>query len=87
ALVRADITEGLPGAPLALAFVILDAATCAPLSGARVDVWHADADGRYSGYRGQGDAGVSTRNAAFLRGTQFTGADGVANFRTIYPGW
>ena len=84
---RSDIAESLPGAPLALSFVLLDAATCAPLSGARIDIWHADSDGRYSGYRGQGDAGVSTRNATFLRGTQVTGADGAARFRTIYPGW
>jgi protocatechuate 3,4-dioxygenase beta subunit len=41
----------------------------------------------YSGYRGQGDDGVSTRGQTFLRGTQLTGADGQVRFATIYPGW
>lgn len=87
ALVRSDIAEGLPGAPLTLTFALVDAATCAPLAGARLDIWHADADGRYSGYGNQGDARKSTRNATFLRGTQFTDGQGVARFRTVYPGW
>ena len=30
---------------------------------------------------------LSTRGQTFLRGTQFTGADGQARFATIYPGW
>jgi hypothetical protein len=45
------------------------------VEGARVDLWHADGQGMYSGYSGQGDDG-STRGETFLRGTQFTGADG-----------
>lgn len=77
-LVRADIAEGRPGLPLVLRLQVVTA-DCAPVSGARVDVWHCDADGAYSGV--QGDGGT------FLRGTQATGADGVAEFRTIFPGW
>jgi protocatechuate 3,4-dioxygenase beta subunit len=86
-LVRADITEGRPGAPLALTLQVVSAKDCARLKGARVDLWHADGLGMYSGYRGQGDNGVSTRGETFLRGTQFTGADGQVRFATIYPGW
>lgn len=86
-LVRTDITEGRPGAPLALTLQVVSAKDCARLKGARVDLWHADGQGMYSGYRGQGDAGVSTRGETFLRGTQFTGADGQVRFATIYPGW
>ena len=86
-LVRSDITEGRPGAPMELALQVVTA-DCAPVEGARVDVWHCDALGNYSGFARQGgDAVVDTAGETFLRGTQFTGADGVARFRTIYPGW
>ena len=86
-LVRVDITEGREGAPLALALQVVSATDCAAIKGVRVDLWHADGLGMYSGYRGQGDDGVSTRGQTFLRGTQFTDADGQARFATIYPGW
>jgi protocatechuate 3,4-dioxygenase beta subunit len=86
-LVRADITEGRPGAPLALTLQVASVKDCTRLHGVRVDLWHADGQGMYSGYRGQGDDGVSTRGQTFLRGTQFTGVDGQVRFATIYPGW
>ena len=86
-LVRADITEGLPGAPLRLTLQVVDA-DCRPLDGARVDVWHCDAAGNYSGYTSQGsDRTRDTRGETFLRGTQFADARGVASFRSIWPGW
>jgi len=78
-VVRRDITEGRPGAPFDLAVTVVDADSCEPIEGAAVDVWHCDAEGVYSGV--QGDSGT------FLRGVQMTGADGVASFRTIFPGW
>ncbi|MCO6382802.1 intradiol ring-cleavage dioxygenase [Oceanicola sp. 502str15] len=80
-LIRADVTEGLPGLPLALALQVVNA-DCRPIEGARVDIWHCDAVGRYSGY-----ARENTNGETFLRGTQITGAGGVARFSTIYPGW
>ena len=86
-LVRADITEGRRGASLALALQVVSTTDCAAIKGVRVDLWHADGLGMYSGYRGQGDDGVSTRGQTFLRGTQFTDAQGQARFATIYPGW
>ena len=86
-LVRADITEGLSGVPLEVRFTVLDQAGV-PYAGARVDIWHCDASGLYSGYAGQGDdRKVSTRGKTFLRGSLTTGADGVAAFRSVYPGW
>jgi protocatechuate 3,4-dioxygenase beta subunit len=86
-LVRADITEGRPGVPTELKLQVVDA-MCRPLANARVDVWHCDATGLYSGYGGQGDdRGTSTVGATFMRGTQMTGADGVATFKTVYPSW
>ncbi|MGZ8410044.1 MAG: intradiol ring-cleavage dioxygenase, partial [Hyphomicrobium sp.] len=56
-LVRADITEGRPGAPLDLTLRVIEHGPCTPIANARVDVWHADAGGIYSGYNGQGDDG------------------------------
>ena len=64
---------------------IVEAKDCVPLQDARVDVWHADGLGLYSGYAGQ-DTG-SAKGETFLRGTQFSGADGDVRFNTIYPGW
>ena len=78
-LVRRDITEGRPGTPLGLRVEVVDADGCAPIENAAVDVWHCDADGTYSG--------VSGDDGTFLRGIQTTDAEGVAEFRTIYPGW
>jgi protocatechuate 3,4-dioxygenase beta subunit len=86
--VRADITEGRPGAPLDLALRIIEQGPCTPIANARVDIWHADAGGIYSGYAGQGDDGqVSAKGETHLRGTQMTDADGRVTFRSIYPGW
>jgi protocatechuate 3,4-dioxygenase beta subunit len=84
-LVRSDITEGKHGAPLLLILQIVEAKDCAPLQEVRVDVWHADALGLYSGYARQ-ETG-SAKGRTFLRGTQFTGAQGEVRFNTIYPGW
>jgi protocatechuate 3,4-dioxygenase beta subunit len=87
AKVRADITEGLPGVPLEVRFVVMDASG-APLPGLRVDIWHCNAAGLYSGYAGQGDnRRTSTVGATFLRGTLTADDGGVAAFRTVYPGW
>jgi len=87
-LVRAQIAEGRTGVPLRVDLRVIDGATCAPSIGARVDLWHADAQGIYSGYEGQGDKqDLSTVGQKFLRGTQFTDGKGAASFQTIYPGW
>jgi protocatechuate 3,4-dioxygenase beta subunit len=100
-LVRSDITEGKPGTPVELAITVVDADSCAPVRDAAVDIWHTDASGIYSGYEaastggpggggpggGPGGGGGTTDSTRYLRGTQVTGADGVATFQTIYPGW
>jgi protocatechuate 3,4-dioxygenase beta subunit len=80
-LVRRNITEGRPGTPLALRTVVVDASTCRPIKNAAVDVWHADAGGVYSGF------GAGAANRTFMRGIQRTTAKGLAQFRTVYPGW
>lgn len=87
AMERVDITEGRPGIPTRVRLQVVDAA-CLALEGARVDIWHCDATGVYSGYPGQGDDGsIDTSGQTFMRGTQFTDAHGVAEFETVYPSW
>ncbi|HEX6375744.1 MAG TPA: intradiol ring-cleavage dioxygenase [Allosphingosinicella sp.] len=81
-LVRQDIREGRPGVRLRLRLQVVGAADCAPAEGARVDLWHCDAAGVYSGYDRENSAGE-----AWLRGTQLADVDGVVAFETLYPGW
>lgn len=84
---RVDITEGRPGIPTRVRLQVVDAA-CLAMEGARVDIWHCDATGVYSGYAGQGDDGsVDTTGETFMRGTQFTNASGIVEFETVYPSW
>ena len=78
---RRDIREGHPGTLLTLRLTVLNAASCKPIKGAAVDIWHCDAAGNYSGFGG----GTSSRT--FLRGIQKTDENGLAIFTTIYPGW
>jgi protocatechuate 3,4-dioxygenase beta subunit len=90
-LIRSDITSGQTGAPMDLALQVVRAGDCATLANARVDVWHADAIGLYSGYEKQaGVGGISPTLAVgqqYLRGTQFTDTQGHARFQTIFPSW
>jgi len=79
ALLRADITEGRPGLPMTLQMQVVDQG-CTPIADARIDVWHCDADGIYSGYNGY-------EGETFMRGTQMSDADGMVTFSTVYPGW
>jgi protocatechuate 3,4-dioxygenase beta subunit len=86
--IRSDPTTGevKPGLPLELVFRVMRVGSegCLPLSGAMVDVWHCDALGVYSDVA---DPGFDSTGQKFLRGFQLTDGDGVARFRTIYPGW
>ncbi|MGH2348891.1 MAG: hypothetical protein ACRDFT_05435, partial [bacterium] len=86
--IRSDPSTGKTssGAPLELAFVVsrVGESGCAPLSGARVEVWQCDADGVYSDVK---DPLFDTTGRKFLRGHQLTDAEGKARFTTIYPGW
>jgi hypothetical protein len=78
---RRDITEGKAGTPLLLNLKVLNASTCKPVKNAVVDIWHCDAEGVYSG------AVANNPGTNFLRGLQKTSAQGVATFKTIYPGF
>ena len=79
-LMRSDIREGKPGVALALNLRVVEAGSCAPLAGALVEVWHADAAGVYSAF----DAAPGE---TFLRGFQRADAEGRVEFLSIYPGW
>lgn len=72
------------GTPLTLNFVVTRVGTggCTPLGGVNIDIWHTNAQGKYSDIQSEG-----TRGQKFLRGSQVTGANGQASFSTIYPGW
>ena len=84
---RQNIVEDRVGAPIRMAVRVMRVDEgCAPLKDALVDIWHADAEGVYSGYPGQ-LGGQDTSGQTFLRGTQVTDADGLVLFYTIYPGW
>ncbi|MFI8182411.1 intradiol ring-cleavage dioxygenase [Actinacidiphila glaucinigra] len=97
ALVRRDITEGRQGIPLLLRIAVHGVASSGPVAGAKVDVWHCDAGGHYSGHldedpdRPHENTSLASRPATdeqrFLRGVQITDSMGVAEFATIYPGW
>jgi len=88
--IRADSESGdeRPGTPfvLTLNVVAVSGASCAPLEGAMVDVWHCDALGAYSGFNDSAE-GFSTVGEDWLRGFQNTDASGRVEFTTIYPGW
>lgn len=71
------------GVPLTLTLRVssVGGASCVPLAGAMMDVWHCDANGAYS------NSDRDTSGKQFLRGHQLTDAGGAARFTTIYPGW
>jgi protocatechuate 3,4-dioxygenase beta subunit len=71
--------------PLTLTLSLVDVnAGCGPIEGARIDVWHCDADGVYSGVSQPGN---DTTGQTFCRGIQLTDPNGQATFQTVYPGW
>lgn len=80
----ADSPRGVEGLPLYLAIRVYSTSTPAhiALPGVQIDVCHCDAQGRYSGNAAHGSAGRT-----WLRGHQFSDADGAVIFRTVYPGW
>ena len=84
-MIRSDVREDRAGVPLTLTITVNNAsAGCTPLSGATVDIWQCDAEGRYSQYS---QGGFDGRASTFLRGMQTTDASGRATFMTIFPGW
>ncbi len=87
-VVRSDIRSSFgtssntaPGVPLQLDITLVDSnASCAPLAGHAVYLWHCTRDGLYSLY----SSGVQNEN--FLRGVQVSDSRGKLRFSTVYPG-
>lgn len=89
---RRDITEasnGKVGMPTRLAFRVVNVATCEPIAGATVDIWHTDNNGVYSAPISQFCNGTDpvVQTQRFGRGVQTTDANGWAYFDTFFPGW
>ncbi|MEP7274219.1 MAG: intradiol ring-cleavage dioxygenase, partial [Acidobacteriota bacterium] len=88
--IRPDPTNGTvkAGIPLQLNFSVnrVGGTSCAPLSGALVDIWHCDALGSYSDVA-NGGGQANTSGQKYLRGYQITDPNGAVQFTTIYPGY
>ena len=86
--IRSDPVTGTvkEGSLLTISFIVSQVTEieCVPLEGAKVEIWHCDAEGVYSGVS---DPGFDTTAQKFLRGYQVTNTDGQVSFITIYPGW
>lgn len=86
---REDISEGNPGLPVRLAFLVVDT-DCNPIPNASVDVWHTDIGGLYSGEDAIDMCTLNDPEAEagrWYRGIQTAGADGKVYFDTCFPGW
>ncbi|KAL4919305.1 Intradiol ring-cleavage dioxygenase [Aspergillus aurantiobrunneus] len=88
-LIRYDISDGEEGVPVYLEGQFIDINTCEPIKDLYWDVWNCNSTGVYSGVQssmnGDGDDD-SNLDKTFLRGIQKTDADGVAGFKTVFPG-
>ena len=88
AYVRSNIVDDRTGVPFTVTITIQNTNnSCAALANAIVDIWHCDAAGNYSEYGGTGMQSTNYQSVHFLRGRQETNSDGLASFRTIFPGW
>lgn len=83
---RQIINENKPGLPLDLTLTVVNINdNCRPIQNARIDIWHNDGGGSYSGFANQ--PGGNMTGQTFCRGIQLTNEDGQVFFQTIYPGW
>lgn len=78
---RQDVREDQQGVYQRLALQIIDINTCKPLQGARVDIWQANAVGRYA-KQDRKDG----KNVWWLSGAYTSSEWGTADFDTIFPG-
>ncbi|OFC69789.1 intradiol ring-cleavage dioxygenase [Alteromonas confluentis] len=93
-----DISEGQTGLPMQLCLQLTDA-SCNPLVGYEIEVWHCDVEGIYSGDT-TGSSDTNGFNSSFctgndaealqsrwFRGIAVTDSSGRVNFATCFPGW
>ena len=81
---QADLCASGPGGAQKLTVTgrVLGMPECAPLAGALVEVWQADARGDYT----QVTPGKKDDPGCLLRASLTTGADGRYRFQTVVPG-
>ncbi|WP_434422579.1 protocatechuate 3,4-dioxygenase [Nannocystis pusilla] len=88
---RQDVSEGWAGLPVRLALLVVAADTCEPLANAKVEIWHTQRTGVYSGVTPSGafcyGDDPEAENHLYFRGTQTTASDGRVDFDTCFPGW
>ena len=77
---RQDIREDRVGVQLRQKVRIIGAGNCQPMPNVRVNIWHCDRDGNYSGYG-------TESGLTYCRGYQITDENGECEFITIVPGW
>lgn len=95
---REDISEGELGVPMILVLKLVNA-NCQPIQNADIDIWHCNAEGLYSG-NSAGSSNASSFNTGFctgsdnralnsrwFRGVQKTDSQGMAYFKSCFPGW
>ncbi len=87
---REDVSESLAGLPVRLVLRVVNDA-CAPVAGARLQIWHTQRSGVYSGKTPSGSfcygKDPEAENHLYFRGYQTTDEDGVVAFDTCFPGW
>lgn len=85
---RTDIREDQPGVDHRFRLRIIGSNNCIGMPNLRVDAWHCNVDGYYSGYTVNAHLGSQNNTAArWLRGIQMTDANGEVEFLTRFPGW
>lgn len=85
---RTDLREEQAGADHRVRLRIIGNANCLPMANCRVDFWHCNVDGYYSGYTTSAHLGQQNHvGERFLRGIQMTDANGEVEFLTKFPGW
>jgi protocatechuate 3,4-dioxygenase beta subunit len=77
---RQDIREAEEGVQLNLKMRIIGQNNCLPMANVRVNIWHCNNKGNYSGY--DTEVGLT-----YSRGYQMTNANGEVEFITHFPGW
>jgi len=77
---RQDIREDRVGVQMRQKVRIIGAGNCQPMPNVRVNIWHCDRDGNYSGYG-------TESGLTYCRGYQITDENGECEFITIVPGW
>lgn len=87
--VRTDISEGYTGIPMRLALRVLDA-SCKPVAGAKVKIWHTQINGSYSGNTPNNAMCLKSQDDStkhYFRGAQTSNESGRVDFDSCFPGW